>query len=1364
MKLLKIFALLLILLVSLLSVVAATNWITPQKDFNLRNIFNIFNAKNVSAGNLSASDLLCLRGTCVTTIGSSGVQNNTDAVFNKLNISGKLNCGSIDGGTDTDYCVDATGAGGGMSNLTDVNFNTVNISTSGIILNGSGLWSNITKISQRPIDNLICQSDRGYDTTGCDIVCGLEEDCFNKIYQSIRISNTHTHIRFGNYSLNQTTGSRVMNIFGCDNIIITSDYAIFDSRKNATNDLNTLVFKNCTNVYVQGIRIIGNKTCGLSKTCVGILLQDVTNVFLDNVEVRDMNSFQVFINAVNHTSNVHIFNSFFKGVGTADVIGGGPYNANATMDHIYIHNNIINQSLDIGTYGASLDIVGGDFYKFYDNHVSGHLVFGSETKRTANSVIHGNTVQAGNITSFISTTGRDDSFNNQFTNNIVYGGIFMSGYNGYVAGNIVIKLIPGTGMSIQGTGHKVINNLIIRADRGMILDANYSYVEGNTFLNTTNGSASVVSIPIVIASYSHDNKIKDNHIVNDNYMQYAIFLSANVSNNIIEDNDIINQFNLTNFMQISLNDSNNTIRNNILRGPGARSLKYAVAGSQTMKYNYVDDFFYSSIEDMLCGNLTVFNSRTINVQNGSSNYSISTCLDGQWRTLSFDQPSTLTLSSDLSNLSGKVNNLNFSISYNHLIHYYSFDYDVFGKALDLMGTNDGFFQNVTNNTGIIGNGYLFNGTRGAIYTNISLTGNGEITNKITFAVWVYPLDIITLRVIGGQYNSLGNGLESFGMYTLTTGFEWKLDNGSNQSKINDDGTPSANRWYFLVGTYNGTTSCFYVNGVLQNCDMNISGPIYSGANGNFTIGARPSNLSKFSFNGTIDEVMVYDVDLTQTDILRLYYQGLNGFQQIKPNSIFRRVANQTFNDDGITRNISNINSSLRVLNITFADTSYFNLIAYYSFDYDVNGKVLDLMGTNDGYSINVINSTGIIGNGYYFNVNSAIYTNISLTKENLINDQLTFSLWIYLNDTVTGRIIGGQYKSQGTQNDIFGFSTVATGLQWRVANGTNQSNVLDIGSPNVKTWYFLVGTYNGTTSCFYLNSILQDCDMNVSGNINKATFGNFTIGARPTNLSKIGINGTIDEVRVYNIALNQEQINNIYSRGLNNLQDIKPSSAYIYFNLHDIYLKGIVQNFTTARLNVTQDTNLNNLFVSGFINGSNISNLNGRLISLNGSIGGNKVTNNTDVFLNSLNISGAGTNLTFITSNTAIEQGLNWVVAGNPSVIGSFSYDGDNSWWTLNDYVNGGLTIMNWRMLATRPSVGIGLTNPQQALDVVGNVTISQNLNVSGKLSVNISFPTSTIHFGGQFNLSSAASRHCFSNGTCALICKSGNTEFAVCD
>ncbi len=159
----------------------------------------------------------------------------------------------------------------------------------------------------------------------------------------------------------------------------------------------------------------------------------------------------------------------------------------------------------------------------------------------------------------------------------------------------------------------------------------------------------------------------------------------------------------------------------------------------------------------------------------------------------------------------------------------------------------------------------------------------QVTGKaITVEAWIYPMKL------PGMYNA-GRILCRPHSNESGRSFELRVDNwwGDNDDPriqwIISDGTlpgnwgatldpskPKVGSWTHVAGTYNGTNLCLYINGTLVD-QSNYSSNIGAGEIGLY-IGGYTSEF----FNGLIDEVRLWNVVRTQSQIQASMYQTLTG--------------------------------------------------------------------------------------------------------------------------------------------------------------------------------------------------------------------------------------------------------------------------------------------------------------------------------------------------------------------------------------------------------------------------------------------------------------------------------------------------------
>jgi len=101
----------------------------------------------------------------------------------------------------------------------------------------------------------------------------------------------------------------------------------------------------------------------------------------------------------------------------------------------------------------------------------------------------------------------------------------------------------------------------------------------------------------------------------------------------------------------------------------------------------------------------------------------------------------------------------------------------------------------------------------------------------------------------------GNGQGRFAIY-----------DGAIKEAVAPVGTFSLNKWYNIVGVYNGSSVKLYVDGVLK---ATTSAGIISASTGKFRIGqTAASDLLDRAFIGRIDEVSIWNKELTETEIVQ----------------------------------------------------------------------------------------------------------------------------------------------------------------------------------------------------------------------------------------------------------------------------------------------------------------------------------------------------------------------------------------------------------------------------------------------------------------------------------------------------------------
>jgi len=160
--------------------------------------------------------------------------------------------------------------------------------------------------------------------------------------------------------------------------------------------------------------------------------------------------------------------------------------------------------------------------------------------------------------------------------------------------------------------------------------------------------------------------------------------------------------------------------------------------------------------------------------------------------------------------------------------------------------------------------------------------------EITVSVWVYVTDGATRMVMEDGTSHTLNGF----YFLLNAGKpEFNFHNGSDYDFVRDNSdTIPINSWHHVVGTWKaGERPMVYVDGVNWSNQWGVKaldGVIQAG-NRELYIGGRPSSPLSLDWDGSLDEVRIYNKSLSLADINEIYNSG--------------RVANSSLKDTNLVR-------------------------------------------------------------------------------------------------------------------------------------------------------------------------------------------------------------------------------------------------------------------------------------------------------------------------------------------------------------------------------------------------------------------------------------------------------------------------------
>lgn len=209
-----------------------------------------------------------------------------------------------------------------------------------------------------------------------------------------------------------------------------------------------------------------------------------------------------------------------------------------------------------------------------------------------------------------------------------------------------------------------------------------------------------------------------------------------------------------------------------------------------------------------------------------------------------------------------------------------------GNIPDLWGSNHGTASGdpiLTDESGCVyGKCITFSGTN---YIDCGNSTSFDL-NKMTISAWIKANNITGDRCIVGKqtayllrFSTAYPGKLQF----ITYDGSWHLSNPTT-NRVDD------NKWHNVVSTYDGSQLKIYVDGALAGAPVAYTSTISVNTN-NLFIGTRTTAGERFL--GSIDEVLIYNKEITASQIKANYYAGLKKLfanNQINENEFRLRIA------------------------------------------------------------------------------------------------------------------------------------------------------------------------------------------------------------------------------------------------------------------------------------------------------------------------------------------------------------------------------------------------------------------------------------------------------------------------------------------
>jgi hypothetical protein len=191
------------------------------------------------------------------------------------------------------------------------------------------------------------------------------------------------------------------------------------------------------------------------------------------------------------------------------------------------------------------------------------------------------------------------------------------------------------------------------------------------------------------------------------------------------------------------------------------------------------------------------------------------------------------------------------------------------------GSDTIWYDLASGSTATLANGAVYNSSNGGImsfdgvndYVNSGYDLSWNNSNAISVDFWMSPS-----RISGGNYGIIGKEYPEWewAFYQASSNIHlvyWNTSGGhTNGMDFSAYAFPTANTWYHVVYTWNGSLSSFYINGSLVGSKVSVNPTINQNRANNVMIGGHTYVWGDYYWNGKIGAVRFYNKALSSSEI------------------------------------------------------------------------------------------------------------------------------------------------------------------------------------------------------------------------------------------------------------------------------------------------------------------------------------------------------------------------------------------------------------------------------------------------------------------------------------------------------------------
>lgn len=442
---------------------------------------------------------------------------------------------------------------------------------------------------------------------------------------------------------------------------------------------------------------------------------------------------------------------------------------------------------------------------------------------------------------------------------------------------------------------------------------------------------------------------------------------------------------------------------------------------------------------------------------------------------------------------------------------------------DIKTGNDGAITGTTIGHGVFGNARVFNGVSDKINIGIPASLDFDRTDPFSAQQWIKTKNANN-EIIVSKYD----GSRGWTFFVVSDGtLRLSLINTAttNQIRCSTTQTVADGNWHHVAFTYSGSSAAsgvdIYIDGENQtlNCDLDTLSATIINASANINIGAYSYDATYF--NGTIDEVRIYNTALSDSTIRTAYLTGSTNPDFLRPTT------------DSIIKAEGDAAQKIQTgqLPIDAATVGYWPMdetggTGAYIHDLSANANHGTPTGTTSG--------KGTVKTSRNFDGTDDV---VDIGDVTILDGatQGTISVWIN-PDTLPSSsdhnsiVAKADYTAAG--NALFLRLTEAEGIRFAVRDASNNQVSCDTGvSPNVGVWTHIYAVFDTSDTCYlYVNGRLKGQYTNSSFTTLQNTTTTLKIGASDY-ASELYFDGRIDEVVIRNVAGTAQEAAEAYRAG-----------------------------------------------------------------------------------------------------------------------------------------------------------------------------------------------------------------------------------------